>query len=213
MFKAHPITTLINLLILITAFLFLNNSIFIFFLALTLVFSNRHTLRKNYYNLLKIIFILAIINLLFGYFTLLIKILLVIVYLIEGYKDYTKVDLLYVYDTLFPYAPNFTLWLLKCSYYKETLKNKYKTLVNIEKQLGYKKNIEYYFYIVKSCIQESKKEIDSYRASYEKSLYLNKDRNRYKIPFSKEDALLIVIHIIAILLIYYLGRSPYAIFN
>ncbi len=213
MFKTHPIATILNLFALIVAFLFLNNSIFLFFISLALFFSNRHTLRKKYYLLLKITFALAIINLILGHLNFLVKILLVIVYIIEGLRDYSKMDLIYVYDILFPFASNFTLNLLKYTYYPEILRKKYQLLSMIDKELGYRKNIRYYLYSLKKCIMESRKELNKYTISYEKSLYLNQTRNRYKIPFSKEDFFLIMIHIMAVILIIYLGRGTYAIFN
>lgn len=214
MFKKHPITTILNFFLYSISICYLKNSIFIFILLLGILFANHYTFHKKYYHFLQGVAILSVIDIIFGNITGLLQLLLFIIYIIEVTRDYTKIDMIYVYDTLFPSSNKvLTLSFIKYVYYKDIFRKNYKLLSQFEKELGYKSKWTYRLYSLKQCMIQSKKEIDYIIRAYEKSLYLNKRRNKYKICFSKEDFFLILGHLFLFILVYFLGRSSYAIFH
>lgn len=214
MYPKHPITILLNFILFLISLLFLKNSIFLFFIILAIYFINRYTLRKNYYLFLTATLTIAIWNLLFGKLTLIVKVFLLIIYMIELTKDFTKIDIFYMYDTLFSFTDRkFILFILKCIDYKTIFKENYKILSTMNKKMGYKSNSKYYLYALKQCILTTKEEVNDNIVTYQRSLYLNKASNKYKTYFSYQDVLMIMLHMLLLTFVYYLGRSSYAIFH
>lgn len=213
MFNRHPIILVTNLILFLISICFLKNSIFFFFLILALYFINRYTMRKKYYLFLTAIFTISIWNLLFGKFTIILQISLLTIYIIELIKDFTKIDIFYIHDSLFPFG-NKKLLVLILSYFDSfaTIYKNCKTLFDVNKKLGHPVNSSYFLYAIKKCILTVKNNIECARYKYERSLYLNMDRNNYKVYLSYQDILVSLLHVLFLVIAYCLGRSSYAIF-
>lgn len=213
MYKSHPITSLLNFILIIIALAMLKNNSILFLIALVLLFLNYKNPNKYYSLFLKATFLFSFLSLLFGTISFLVKVSLLVIYIIEGFKEYNKMDMFTIYDTIFPQVNKTPILLLKLFYYKDNIIKYYHKIKNIDQNLRYKKQIEYHHYIFITLLKVVKGESENYLMSYEKRLFFNKNRNRYKIVFSKRDLLLLLIHITGVTIIYYVGRSPYAIFN
>lgn len=117
-------------------------------------------------------------------------------------------NMLTLYDTIFSKINKTTPILLKTFYYKDNAIKYYYKIKNINRNLGYKKRITCYPSIFLSLLKIAKFESENYLISYEKNLFFNKNRNRYKLTFSKRDFFFLLIHLTGIIIIYYVGRSP-----
>lgn len=213
MYKLHPISTFINFILIIIALAILKNSSILFLIFLVLLFLNNKNMNKYYSSFLKVTFLLALFNLLFGALTILLKVFLLVIYLIEGFKKYNKIDLFAIYDTVFPEGNKDPTLLLKFFYYKDNIIKYYRKIKKIDQKLEYKKRRKYHRYVFMTLLKTVKYESDTYLMSYEQRLFFEKNRNKYKLVFSKRDLLILMMHITGVIIIYYVERSPYAIFN
>ena len=211
MFKRPPIILVANFILFFISICFLKNSILFFFLILAIYFVNRYTVRKKYYLFLTAILTISVWNLLFGKFTIILQASFLIIYIIELIKYFTKIDIFYIYDSLFPFV-NRKFLVLILSFFDSfgMIYKNCQTLFNINKRLGYQINSSYFLYAIRKCILTVKNSESRYK--YERSLYLNADRNKYDVYLSYQDILASMLHVLFLVIVYYLGRSPYAIF-
>ncbi len=209
MWNRHPLITFMNVCFFFLSIHYLQNSLLFFLICLLLVVMSQP---RN--NLPWILFLLlSAMNIFLGIFTPFIKIVLLLFYLIEVARSYSKLEMIQAYDSIFPYLnKKIVIPFLKVVYYKEIFIKNYRVFSDIDKELGYKKKKKYYFFVIRKCLIQSKKDLDRVILSYEKSLYFNKNRNRYHWHFERKDFIFFILHLLLYFIVVCLGRRPYAIF-
>ncbi len=204
MFKLHPIVNLIDIIIFLLVLIFAQNNIFIFSLVLLLLFCAY----KHERLLLFLCFTLAIlvINILCGKLIVLGRFLTFISYLCTMFVDYSKIDFIRVYDTLFP-SDNcrMTKVFLKCLYFKDYFRNNFNIMIDSTKKIGYKNDFKYYLFCIRNTFNLTIKSLDQLINTYEKRFYFNDYRNKYKVVISFLDIFMFVVHLICLIIVLKIG--------
>ena len=86
MYKSHPITSLLNFILIIIALAMLKNNSILFLIALVLLFLNYKNPNKYYSLFLKATFLFSFLSLLFGTISFLVKVSLLVIYIIEAIR-------------------------------------------------------------------------------------------------------------------------------
>lgn len=204
MFKIHPITNLIDIILFAFILIFLKNSIVLLVIALLLLVLCKR--KKSFRNYLILTLIVLCINIFCGKLIILGRLMTFIGYLCTIFVDYNKIDFIRVYDTLFS-STNYTRtsFFLKVLYYKEHFVNNFKIMIESTKKLGYHNNLPYYFFCLQNAKSLTDKSLQKMIYTFEKRFYFNEKRNKYKIIFSYVDVLMLIIHFILLGLVIFLG--------
>ncbi len=204
MFKIHPITNLIDIILFFLMLIFVKNPIILLGITVLLLILSRKKKSISIYLILTLL--ILVINNIWGKLIILGRLMTFIGYLLTIFGDYNKIDFIRVYDTLFSSTDyERTQLFLKILYYKEHFTNNFKIMIDSTKKLGYRNNLPYYLF----CLQNAKKLTDESLKkivyTFEKRFYFNEKRNKYKIIFSYIDVLMIIVHSIVLTIIIVLG--------
>ncbi len=204
MFKIHPITNLVNLILVLLILIFCNSSIPIFIGGLVFLFVMRNHKKTSIYWFLTLLVLL--INISCGKLFLLGRIMFFFGYLLTIFVDYSKLDLIRVYDTIFS-SSNYdrTSIFLKIIYFKDYFIENYNNIFDTTSKIGYNHNISYYIFCLKNAYILTVKSIDEVINTFKCRFYFNPGRSKYKIFISIVDVFMFLTHLIILLGILVLG--------
>ena len=194
MFKIHPITNLINFIVFVLILLLCNNTIVIFGISLLLLLLVLKHKKLSMYWLFTLI--ILVINISCGKLYVLGRLFTMIGYLFTVFVDYTEIEFIRVYDTLFKSTNvEITKKFLKVIYFKKYFIENYNIITSTTQKIGYRKNFMYYIFCMRDAMDLTFKSLDKVIYSYEKRFYFNGGRRKYKIFISIVDVFMFLLHL------------------
>ena len=204
MFKIHPFTNLINIILVLLILIFCNSSIPIFIGGLIFIFMVRNHKGLSIYWFLTLI--LLLINISCGYLFILGRIMFFLGYLSTIVVEYNVVDFIRVYDTILSSSDyERTKGFLRIIYFKDYFIKNYNIICDTTSKIGYNHNISYYIFCLKKAYILTNKSLDKLIYTFKCRFYFNPGRSKYKIFISVVDIFMVLLHLVILLGILVLG--------
>ena len=204
MFKIHPFTNLINIILVLLILIFCHSSIPIFIIGLILIFIVRN--HKNISIYWFITLTMLLINIICGKLFILGRIMFFIGYLSTVIVDYNKLDFIRVYDTILS-SSNYdrTKLFLRVVYFKDYFIKNYNIICDTTSKIGYNHNISYYIFCLKKAYILTNKNLEDIVYTLRCRFYFNPGRSKYKIYISVVDVFMFLLHLVVLLSILVMG--------
>ena len=204
MFKIHPFTNLINIILVLLILIFCNSSIPIFIGGLIFIFMVRNNKNMSIYWFFTLIVLLIHISC--GKLFLLGRIMFFLGYLLTIIVEYSVVDFIRVYDTILSSSDyERTKGFLRVIYFKDYFIKNYNIICDTTSKIGYNHNISYYIFCLKKAYILTNKSLDKLIYSFKCRFYFNPGRSKYKIFISIVDIFMVLLHLVILLGILVLG--------
>ena len=204
MFKIHPFTNLIDIILVLLILIFCNSSIPIFIGGLIFIFMVRNNKNMSIYWFLTLIILLIHISC--GKLFLLGRIMFFLGYLLTIIVEYSVVDFIRVYDTILSSSDyERTKGFLRIIYFKDYFIKNYNIICDTTSKIGYNHNISYYIFCLKKAYILTNKSLDKLIYSFKCRFYFNPGRSKYKIFISAIDIFMVLLHLVILCSILVLG--------